>query len=287
MKRTSILLCLLLFSVYTKAQTCDCTIIDVENNSVCPLDTVYGIIDTVSTVSEFKTAINQANSSGGNRTILIQNGTYSLASTSSYPYITASNLIFRSLSGNRDSVIITGTGMASVAPLTENGIYVVGDNVIIADLTIRDVGNHGIAVHGDNLLVHNVRIQDTYEQMLKGTSAGDGSDMSRVRCSLFEYTAGVGPNWYIGGIDVHEGSEWVVQDNIFKYIASPSGSVAEHAIHFWNSSSNNTIERNVIINCDRGVGFGLGSSANDGGIIRNNMIYNDGSGLFDDVGIVL
>ncbi|MEM9545452.1 MAG: hypothetical protein AAGA77_05740 [Bacteroidota bacterium] len=287
MKKTFILFTLLILSFFVQAQTCNCTVKDVENNAVCPLDTVHGMIDTVSTVAEFKNAINQANSSGGNRTILIENGTYALASTSSYPYITGSNIIFRSLSGNRDSVIITGTGMASVSPLTENGIYAVGDNIIISDLTIKDVGNHGIAVHGDNLLVHNVKIQDTYEQMLKGTSAGNGSDSSRVSCSLFEYTAGVGPNYYIGGIDIHEGSEWIVQDNIFKYIASPSGSVAEHAIHFWNSSSDNIIERNVIFNCDRGVGFGLGTSANDGGIIRNNMIYNDGSGLFDDVGIGL
>ena len=79
----------------------------------------------------------------------------------------------------------------------------------------------------------------------------------------------------------------MVNDNIFRNIASPSGSLAEHAIHFWNFSANNTIERNMIVNCDRGIGFGLGSSPNDGGIIRNNMIYNDGNGLFDDVGIGL
>ncbi|MFT6336552.1 MAG: hypothetical protein ACI86M_003576 [Saprospiraceae bacterium] len=287
MKKILFFLLAVLFTIQGITQTCDCTISEIENNKVSSLDTVYGTIDTVGTVAEFKNAISQANSSGGNRTILIENGIYPIASTSSYPYITASNVIFRSLSGNRDDVIITGTGMSSVAPLTENVFYIVGDNVIIADVTIKDVGNHGIAAQGDNLLVHNVRIQDTYEQMLKGTSAGDGSDSSRVQCCLFEYTSGIGPNFYIGGIDVHEGNSWVVNDNVFKSISSPSGSIAEHAIHFWNSSSDNTVERNIIINCDRGIGFGLGGSSNDGGIIRNNMIFNDGSGLFDDVGIGL
>ncbi|MDX1477049.1 MAG: right-handed parallel beta-helix repeat-containing protein [Saprospiraceae bacterium] len=266
---------------------CDCTITQVENNAVSPCTTTIGIVDTVSSASGFQTAINTANSTGGFRTILIANGTYQVASTAWYPYITASDIVIRSLSGNRDSVILTGTGMADVSPGTEIGIYAVGDNITIADLTIKEVGNHGVAVTGENLFVHNVRIQDTYEQMIKGNASNGGADSGRVQCSLFEYTAGIGPQWYIGGLDIHNGDDWIVRDNVFKDIESPSAAVAEHAIHFWNSSSNNLVERNVIINCDRGIGFGLGSSPNDGGLIRNNMIYNDGTGVFDDVGIGL
>lgn len=126
--------------------------------------------------------------------------------------------------------------------------------------------------------------------MLKGTSAGDGADNGKVQCSLFEYTAGVGPQFYIGGLDIHKGNDWIVRDNIFKNIASPSGSTAEHAIHFWKQCADNIIERNIIINCDRGIGFGLGNDVNNGnlgGIIRNNMIYNNGLGIFNDVGIGL
>jgi len=286
---SNILLLLLLFSINQKilAQNCNCTITEVENNTVTPCDLVIGNTITVSSASEFHNAINQANANGGNMTILITDGTYHVATTSNYPYITASNLVIRSLSGNRDAVVLTGSGMTDVAPNTEIGISCIGNNITIADLTIRDVGNHGISVNGDDLFVHNVKIQNTFEQMLKGTSAGDGSDNSIVQCSLFEYPAGVGPQFYIGGLDIHGGDNWIVSDNIFKSIASPSGSLAEHAIHFWNFSSNNIIERNSIINCDRGIGFGLGSSPNDGGIIRNNMIYNNGAALFDDVGIGL
>jgi len=244
-------------------------------------------VDTVFTTQELKNAIIQVNADGGNRTILIADGVYPLATSSWYPYITASDVVFRSLSGNRDAVVITGTGMASVDPNVENGFYFVGNNITIADLTIKDVGNHAIATEGDYLFVHNVKIQNTYKQMLKGTGAGDGADNGIVQCSLFEYPAGIGPQFYIGGLDIHEGKNWIVRDNIFKNIASPSGSLAEHAIHFWNSSANNTIERNWIINCDRGIGFGLGNSPNEGGLIRNNMIYNNGSNPFHDVGIGL
>ena len=122
------------------AQDCSCTISQVENNTVESCELIVGSITTVSTVSEFYTAVNQANNTGGNMTILFENGTYPLASTSQYPYITASNMVFRSVSGNRDSVIITGQGMQNIAPDTEIGIYLVGDNITVADLTIRNVG---------------------------------------------------------------------------------------------------------------------------------------------------
>ena len=282
-----VVICFNLLCSSTNGQNCTCTINQVETNTVSSCPITYGSTTLVSNVTELRNAINLANSTGGNMTILIQDGTYPIASSSWYPYITASKVVFRSQSGNRNSVTLTGTGMSSVSPGVENVLYIVGDSVVIADLTIKDVGNHGIACQGDYLLVHNVRIQDTYEQMLKGTSAGDGSDHSIVQCSLFEYTAGVGPQYYIGGLDIHEGNNWEVRDNVFKGIASPSLTQAEHAIHFWNFSADNLIERNIIINCDRGIGFGLGSSPNSGGVIKNNMIYNDGSGLFDDVGIGL
>jgi hypothetical protein len=275
----------LLIGMTSISQDCNCNIDQVENNTVEPCSIIVGTVDTVSTTTELKNAIIAANNDGGNRTILIADGSYQIASIEWYPYITASDVVFRSLSGIRDNVMLTGNGMIDVAPNVESGFYLVGDNITIADLTIKDVGNHGIATQGDNLFVHNVRIQDTFEQMIKGTSADDGADFGIVQCSLFEYTAGIGPQWYIGGLDIHKGDQWIVRDNIFRNIASPEGSTAEHAVHFWNNSANNIVERNWIINCDRGIGFGLGDSPNEGGIIRNNMIYNDGAGPFNDVGI--
>ena len=58
-----------------------------------------------------------------------------------------------------------------------------------------------------------------------------------------------------------------------------------------SQEQNITVERNWIINCDRGIGFGL--SNQDGGhnggtsVIRNNMIYNNGTGSNTDVCIGL
>jgi len=283
--------CLFGYATALPAQNCNCTISQVQKNMVASCNLTIGTVVTVNSVSTLQNAIIQANSDGGNMTILIADGTYQIASTSSYPYITASNVVFRSLSGNRDLVVLQGGGMKDVSPDTEDGFNIVGNNVTIADLTIKDVGNHGIQVSGHNLYVHNVRIQNTYQQMIKGATVASSIDSAIVQCSLLEYTAGIGPNYYIGGLDIHKGINWIVRDNVFKNIISPSGSVAEHAVHFWDNASNNIVERNQIINCDRGIGFGLGdsnpNSGNNGGIIRNNMIYNVGSGLFNDVGIGL
>ncbi|MGB5033941.1 MAG: right-handed parallel beta-helix repeat-containing protein [Saprospiraceae bacterium] len=278
---------LLFSSVLTiNAQLCSCTIQEVQQNTVTPCNVTIGKTVTVSTTSEIRNAINQANSSGGNMTILSAEGSYQIASSTSYPYITGNNIVIKSLSGKRDQVILSGGGMKPTSS-TENVLGIAGNHITIADLTIQDCGNHGIQVSGHHLFVHNVHFKNTYEQMLKGATDANRIDSAIVQCSLFEYPNGIGPNYYIGGLDIHKGTNWTVRDNMFKNIKSPSGSVAEHAIHFWNQSSDNLIERNVIINCDRGIGFGLGNSPSQGGIIRNNMIYNDGLGVFSDVGIGL
>lgn len=280
-------LVIILLPLFSFAQDCNCTTAQVEFNTVESCDVTIGEVITVSTTQQLRDAIIQANN-GGNLTVLIEDGVYPIASTSWYPYITGSNLVFRSLSGNRDAVILTGQGMQDVSPNTEIVMSLVGDNITIADLTIRECGNHGISTNSDNHLIHNVRIQDTYEQMIKGTSGGDnGTEDCIVQCSLFEYTAEIGPQWYIGGLDIHEGNSWIVRDNVFRNIASPSVALAEHAVHFWDNSEFNLVERNKVVNCDRGIGFGLGSSPNTGGVIRNNMIYNDGQSPYHDVGIGL
>jgi len=255
----------LVFSIFiayfasVQGQTCECNISEVLNNTVSPCEKTIGTVVNVSTAAEFQSAIANANSSGG----------------------------IRSASGNRDAVILTGDGMVDVAPATVNGLSLVGDNITVADLTIRSVGNHAISTGSDDHFIHNVRIQDTYEQMIKGTTSSDFSNNCTVQCSLFEYTAGIGPQFYIGGLDIHGGINWTVNDNVFYDISSPSGSLAEHAIHFWDFSADNIVERNMIVNCDRGIGFGLGSSPNNGGIIRNNTIHNNGFSPFNDVGIGL
>ena len=182
-------------------------------------------------------------------------------------------------------MVIRGQGMSGGVSHVFN---VTGSDFTAADLTIGWVANHALQIHSssDHPVIHNVRFVDTGEQMLKvsyvpGDSAG--SDDGLVEWCLFEYSAGVGPQYYIGGIDAHQARHWLVRNNVFKHIRSPEAAdLAEHAIHFWSGSSHTLVEGNRICDCDRGIGFGLGDRGHSGGIIRNNMVHTS-----RDVGIGL
>ncbi|MBN2001085.1 T9SS type A sorting domain-containing protein [candidate division KSB1 bacterium] len=222
--------------------------------------------------------------------ILLHDGTYNLPLNQFAFAVYTNNVIIRSQSGSRDAVIINGWGMYANG---HHGFYVGANDVTIRDLTIQNVRYHCIQtdLEVDGLTVINCVLRDAGEQMLKvpGDGATNFSEDGYVEGCLFYYTAGIGPRDYIGGIDCHNSRNWIVKNNIFKYIISPGGGVAEHAIHFWRESEGTMSDGNLIIDCDRGIGYGLGTSSHVGGVIRNNIIYHRGTnpGAFADVGIGL
>lgn len=254
-----------------------------QNTSACMLTSLpvpSGATITVRTISELVNATQQANATG-NLTILIEDGTYAL---DQMLWISGDNVSFRGRSGNREAVILRGQGMRGGVSHIFN---VPGDNFTAADMTIGWVANHAIQIHSDadNPIIHNVRFVDTGEQMLKVSyrpGESTSSENGLVEWCVFEYSAGVGPQYYIGGIDAHQAYNWTIRHNNFRHIRSPESELAEHAIHFWSDSHNTLVENNIITNCDRGIGFGLGDRGHSGGMIRNNMVHTT-----RDVGIGL
>ena len=241
---------------------------------------------TVSTVAGLVQAVEDANS-GGDKEILIEDGIYTLNSAL---VIRSDGVTVRSVSGNRSAVTVKGTGMNGGV----SHIFLVeADNFTVRDMTLRDVYYHAIQMqpYAQAPTMINLHILDTYEQMIKVAfdfnQPDIHSDNGLVEDCLFEYSAGIGPQYYIGGVDAHHARDWVIRGNTFRNIRSPGRQIAEHAIHFWSDSRNTLVERNTIINCDRGIGFGLNDRGHIGGIIRNNMIYHDSSEGFADVAIGL
>ncbi len=269
-----------------------------EDDKKNPVDNVVkeefpepkGTVVNVTNVQELEAAVSRANKEG-NIDIVFASGTYVL---NNMIWLTGDNVTFRSESGKRDDVILKGKGMKGGITHILN---LTGKNVAMGNLTLGWISQHAIQVHGENdadgFLAHNLRFVDTGEQMLKVSyKSGDskGADNGIVRYCLFEYTAKIGPQYYIGGVDAHQAQDWVIKNNIFKHIKSPENRLAEHAIHLWSDSKGTLVENNQITNCDRGIGFGLGDRGHGDGIIRNNMVHTTrdvGIGLENAKGVLV
>jgi hypothetical protein len=232
-----------------------------------------------------------------NSTIALEDGTYAVTAS---VWITKPGIVLRSASGRRDAVIIDGSYVVNEI------VDVNASNVTIADLTIERAVQHPIHVVGGDaadttdVVIHDVHIVDGGQQFVKvNANAGHFVDRGTLECSLLEMTDAGRPHieanfggCYTGGIDVHEARGWTVRQNTIQGIYCTNGSLAEHAIHVWTGSRDTLVERNVIVNCARGIGFGLGQTANGGwrtysddpypgmsdighygGIIRNNFVF--------------
>ncbi len=242
---------------------------------------------TVSTVGGLFSAV-ALRGRTGHLTVLLKDGIYEFTRTLT---IIGPSVTIKGESGIRENVIIQGDKMSASAKV-KILMRVEDDDFKLSDLTLRNCGNHLLQIAGerdaDNPIVDNVIFRDAYEQLMKITYSLQVPDVSSdsgiVRNCLFEFTAGIGPQYYIGGIDCHMGKYWKVQNNSFKNIISPSSTIAEHAIHFWSNSEGTIVEGNTIVDCDRGIGFGLGNRGHSGGIIRNNIVYHTGK-VPHDVGI--
>ncbi len=268
-------------------------------NLCAPLDPPAGPTISVDTVAELENAVNTAVSGD---TILVADGIYNLNGV--YLRIDTPNVTLRSASGNREAVVLDGNYD------TTEIIQVVASNVTIADITLREAYYHPIHVmSGDtsdtlNTRIYNVHIIDPGEQAIKinPVAAGMYPDDGLIACSHIELTDAGRPhirnNCYTGGVDAHQAEGWVIRDNLVEGFWCDNG-LSEHGIHLWRGSRDTLVERNVLNNNARGIGFGLVDSGDArtypddpcpsagggyvdhyGGIIRNNFVFANRASLF-------
>ena len=220
-------------------------------------------------------------------TILLHDGFYDMSGGDSSHRLVFSTpgLTLRSVSGNREAVILDG------GYVTGELVSIEASDTTIADLSLTRAYYHPIHISGpntpiDNILIHNVHIIDPGEQAVKVNPVGAGTvNNSTLQCSHIELTDIGRPfirnNCYTGGLDAHAATGWVVRRNLIEGFWCDDG-LSEHGIHMWRLCQDTVVEENLIIDCARGIGFGLGDGVDGhiGGIIRNNFVAAGDPDLF-------
>jgi len=222
-------------------------------------------------------------------TIMLADGIYDMGTYSHALWIDTPNVAIRGASGNRDAVVLIGNGMNVSTGGATFLIHIAASDVLIADLTLKDVYYHLVQIHGEYNAqrphLYNLRLVDSGEQFVKVTR---GSHDGIIEYCEFEFTTTA--RWYYThGIDVLGGERWIVRDNTFRNIRGPDGVLTGGAILFWHQSKDTIVERNEFYECDFGVAFGNPSGDqpydHERGIIRNNFFFRQGD--FGDVAITL
>jgi hypothetical protein len=248
-------------------------------------------------------------------TIMLHDGAYDMSGGDAASRLSfdVPGVTLRSVSGNREAVVLDG------AYATSELVSIHASDVVIADLTLTRAWDHPVHISGhqgqpiSGILLHNLQVIDPGQQAIKVNPVVDGYvDDSTIQCCRIELTDDgrlhIRDNCYTGGIDVHQARGWVVRRNLILGFWCPSG-LSEHGVHFWKCCRDTVVEDNVIGECARGIGFGLGETgscrtyADDpypgvgfkghiDGIIRNNFVaasrsdlQSSGSGFDTGVGL--
>lgn len=254
-----------------------------------PLPAPAGNVLPVANVEELFAAVNRAKPT---ETVLLADGQYIF----SRPLVfdRKNNITIRSASADPSKVVISGKGWDHPNK-NEDLIHITQcDGITIADLSFADCRSYGIKVQAENapsnINIYDCRFRDIGVRAIKGSTGKDPNVRAvkgSVRYCIFQNTKVPPADWlfdgdYITAIDMMSLQDWIFSDNVFRNINGRNGG-GRAAIFIWVRSRNVTVERNLIVNCDRGIAFGNPgeSTANLPGevlayvtdsVIRNNFI---------------
>jgi len=217
-----------------------------------------------------------------NTTIMLEDGVYDLGTYGHSLWISGvENVAIRGASGNRDAVILKGSGMSNSSGSATCIMQISNvQGILIADMTLTDVYYHLIQIHGESntnqVHLYNLRLTDAGEQFVKISTSFSPplSEDGIIEYCTFEFTKPA-RTWYTGGVDGLYCRNWVIRNCTFRNIYSSYGLTCG-AILMWRNCYDITVEGNEFINCDFAVRFGADSGqAVNGGLIANNFVYRD------------
>ena len=211
--------------------------------------------------------------------------------------IKTDRVTLRGATGNRHDVILDGGGIGELVAFTACS------GVTVADLTIQNVKWNGFKIDSQTgvqrLRIYNCVIHNIWQRGVKGVivPAKNREKLRPGNCRV-EYClfyndrakkfsddpadkpkpARFDGN-YVGGIDVMYAKGWTISDNVFLNIQGRTRE-GRGAIFLWHEIEDCVVERNIIVDCDKGVSLGNSYLPRERGIklharrciVRNNMI---------------
>ena len=211
--------------------------------------------------------------------------------------IKTDRVTLRGATGKRSDVILDGGGIGELVAFTACS------DVTVADLTIQNVKWNGFKIDSQTgvqrLRIYNCVIHNIWQRGVKGVivPAKDREKLRPRDCSV-EYClfyndrakkfsddeadkpkpAQFDGN-YIGGIDVMYAKGWTISDNVFLNIQGRTRE-GRGAIFLWHEIEDCVVERNIIVDCDKGISLGNSYLPRERGlklharrcIVRNNFI---------------
>jgi hypothetical protein len=239
----------------------------------------------VSTAEELAAAVGGAREGD---VILLADGTYRVGRFLKLDNV--KGVTIRGASSDPAKVILRGGGFDTVR--RGDDILRIGhcEGITIAYVTFADCHAYGLKVEAEhspkNVHIYNCHFLNIGTRGLKGSTAQRTVAVGgSVRHCHFENNKVPPKDWQFGGnyisaIDMMSLEDWTIADNTFVNIKGSSGG-GRAAIFVWVRSRRFVVERNRILNCDRGIAFGnpSGSSNYAEGILhvydsvcRNNAI---------------
>jgi hypothetical protein len=250
-----------------------------------PLAKPTGDVIRAATVAELFKAAREVKPGG---TILLADGHYPLPQ---YLDLHTDNITLRGESGQRDKVVIDGSGKLGELIWISRC-----SGVTIADLTIQNVKWNGFKLNSNwgvnKVTIYNCVIHNIWQRGIKGVMVPEKDREKlrpydcRVQYCLFyndrpkqmsddDHDTFGGD--YVGGMDIMYAKRWTISDNVFVGIHGKNRG-ARGAIFLWVDTEDCLIERNIIIDCDCGICLGNshrgeGTKIHDTRcIVRNNFV---------------
>ncbi len=232
--------------------------------------------------------------------IKLADGTYQLNENSPLRFNNANNVVLTSASNDPTKVIIRGIGFIDDGSMPcsthpgegNNDCLWVADFATCTSLTISAItfteACYGIKVNSysspQDIEILNCRFINFGFRCIKGTADTSGNTHALyglVQNCYFEDNKLPNTCWifngdYIAGIDMMRLDSWTFQDNTFLNIKGADGG-GRSAFQLWVGCKNCILQRNKILNCDRGVSLGLygcGEISGQNMTVMNNYISN-------------